>query len=239
MTKNLPSKIKAQLGFTMIELLVVIAILGILAVAVLSAINPIEQINRGRDTQSRSDAEQMINAIDRYNAFQEYYPWQLDSNEGFALYYDAGEAEPVPIGADAPCVDGTGGEDRTQSCVDGDADYGCSMMDRLSIGDNNVANVPCVGSDELKSSFLTRVTDPSSRTLYIYNRGEPGDSSYVCFIPQSGAFRQEAEERCTGPGLPSDIDAAGAAFICATDDSREAGSNDTAPDYDTPMICLP
>ena len=64
-----------QSGFTMIELLVVIAILGILAVAVLSAINPIEQINRGRDTGSRSDAEQLLSAIDRYNAFNGYFPW--------------------------------------------------------------------------------------------------------------------------------------------------------------------
>lgn len=63
-------------GFTLIELLIVIAVLGILAVAVLSAINPIEQINRSRDTGSRSDAEQLIGAIDRYYATQGYYPWK-------------------------------------------------------------------------------------------------------------------------------------------------------------------
>lgn len=62
-------------GFTLIELLIVIAVLGILAVAVLSAINPIEQINRSRDTGSRSDAEQLIGAIDRYYATQGFYPW--------------------------------------------------------------------------------------------------------------------------------------------------------------------
>ena len=67
----------AQSGFTMIELLIVIAILGILAVAVLSAINPIEQINRGRDTGSRTDSEQLLTAIERFNAFQRYYPWQV------------------------------------------------------------------------------------------------------------------------------------------------------------------
>jgi len=73
-------------GFTMIELLIVIAVLGVLAVAVLSAINPIEQINRGRDTGSRSDAEQLLSAIDRYNAVQGKFPWQestgQDVNEG-------------------------------------------------------------------------------------------------------------------------------------------------------------
>lgn len=62
-------------GFTMIELLIVIAVLGILAVAVLSAINPIEQINRSRDTGSRSDAEQLLGAIDRFYTGSGYYPW--------------------------------------------------------------------------------------------------------------------------------------------------------------------
>ena len=67
---NFFSKVKSQMAFTMIELLIVIAILGILAVAVLAAINPIEQINRGRDTGSRSDAEQLLSAIDRFYAYK-------------------------------------------------------------------------------------------------------------------------------------------------------------------------
>ena len=54
----------------MIELLIVIAILGILAVAVLAAINPIDRLT-GRDTGTRSDAEQLLGAIDRFNAFQD------------------------------------------------------------------------------------------------------------------------------------------------------------------------
>jgi prepilin-type N-terminal cleavage/methylation domain-containing protein len=70
-----------KLGFTMIELLIVIAVLGILAVAVLAAINPIEQINRGRDTGSRSDAEQLLSAIDRYYAAQGIYPWMVESDD--------------------------------------------------------------------------------------------------------------------------------------------------------------
>jgi prepilin-type N-terminal cleavage/methylation domain-containing protein len=65
-------------GFTMIELLVVIAVIGVLAVAVLSSINPIEQINKGRDTRTRSDAAQLINAVDRYYAIHEEYPWNVD-----------------------------------------------------------------------------------------------------------------------------------------------------------------
>lgn len=70
-------------GFTLIELLIVITLLGILAVAVLSAINPIEQINRSRDTSSRSDAEQLINAIERFYATVGYYPWKDSTDEVF------------------------------------------------------------------------------------------------------------------------------------------------------------
>lgn len=68
-------------GFTLIELLIVIAVLGILAVAVLSAINPIEQINRSKDTGSRSDSEQFLSAIDRFYASQSYYPWQTGAGD--------------------------------------------------------------------------------------------------------------------------------------------------------------
>lgn len=65
----------------MIELLIVIAVLGILAVAVLSALNPIEQINRSNDTGNRSDAEQLIGAIDRYYTANGYYPWMSGAGD--------------------------------------------------------------------------------------------------------------------------------------------------------------
>lgn len=75
-------------GFTMIELLIVIAILGILAVAVLSAINPLEQIRRGRDTGSRSDTEQLINALERFYAQRGFFPWQSSEADmsGYTLW---------------------------------------------------------------------------------------------------------------------------------------------------------
>ena len=69
-------------GFTLIELLIVIAVLGILAVAVLAAINPIEQINRSRDTGSRSDAEQLLGAVDRFYASRGFYPWRSSPTVG-------------------------------------------------------------------------------------------------------------------------------------------------------------
>ncbi len=83
---------KSQAGFTMIELLVVISVIGVLAVAVLSSINPIEQINKGRDTRTRSDAAQLINAVDRYYAIHEVYPW--NTANGAAYTPAAGSDEP-------------------------------------------------------------------------------------------------------------------------------------------------
>ncbi len=81
-----------QAGFTMIELLVVIAVIGVLAVAVLSSINPIEQINKGRDTRTRSDAAQLINAVDRYYAIHEKYPWNVDNGTFTAVVTEPEEA---------------------------------------------------------------------------------------------------------------------------------------------------
>lgn len=69
------SMLKSTAGFTMIELLIVISVIGVLAVAVLSSINPIEQINKSRDTRTRTDAANLINASDRYFAIHEVYPW--------------------------------------------------------------------------------------------------------------------------------------------------------------------
>jgi prepilin-type N-terminal cleavage/methylation domain-containing protein len=166
-------------GFTMIELLIVIAILGILAVAVLSAINPIEQINRGRDTGSRSDAEQLLSAIDRYNAFQGYYPWQTGASDtgNIALAWT--------IWDDSADVGDTGPNT-------------CPVSDKLSS-----ATTPCVGSDELKVTFFSRIFDTGYQHLRIYNRGTQGDSTYICFAPRSKAFVTEAAARVTA-GVPAD-----------------------------------
>ena len=96
-------RILAQLGFTMIELLVVIAVIGVLAVAVLSSINPIEQINKGRDTGHRSDAAQLINAIDRYYAIHEIYPWN-DATYNTLLTVSQPAITVFPGGTPASCA---------------------------------------------------------------------------------------------------------------------------------------
>ncbi|MBU1104326.1 type II secretion system GspH family protein [Candidatus Parcubacteria bacterium] len=62
-------------GFTLIELLIVIVILGILAVAILSAINPLEQIRKANDSGRKSDAAELLNAVERYYTTFQKYPW--------------------------------------------------------------------------------------------------------------------------------------------------------------------
>jgi len=172
---------KLSSGFTLIELLIVIAVLGILAVAVLSAINPIEQINRSRDTGSRSDAEQLLGAVDRFYATQGYYPWK--TSPILPAVTDATAWGAV----DATWVIGT-----------------TEVLDNLAEA----------GTGELKASFTTRITGTSYNTLYKYNRGTQGDSSYICFLPKSGSFQTESGVRC-GATLPDDYPAEACAAGCA------------------------
>jgi prepilin-type N-terminal cleavage/methylation domain-containing protein len=68
---------KLKKGFTLIELLVVISVIAVLAVAVLSSINPVEQINKAKDTASKSDASEILNAMERYYATFGCYPWEI------------------------------------------------------------------------------------------------------------------------------------------------------------------
>ena len=208
--------VQAQAGFTMIELLIVISILGILAVAVLSAINPVEQINRGRDTGTQSDAEQLISAIDRHHAFQSYYPWQIDANDDDELTALEGALTPVTALEPADTAN-------------------CSILDKLSIGSTTPA---CSGTNELKATFITRiVSGGANRTLHIYNRGTTGSSTYVCFIPQSDAYLTRAKERCRA-ALPGDIEDVVAATICGgvAPGADNTGTAAAGSDY---YYCLP
>lgn len=205
---NFLSKIKSQMAFTMIELLIVIAILGILAVAVLAAINPVEQINRGRDTGSRSDAEQLLSAIDRFYAYKGYYPWVTNPNATSTLAWKG------VAGSTAISYDDNGTPASIDPWMDALTD-GCSVLDKISNGDG-VDGSTCVGTNEVKRSFIDKITKADYNHLYVYFSGDAGDSLYVCFKPQSGAMQEEAATRCvdtSGSGLPEDFQAA-AGDVC-------------------------
>jgi prepilin-type N-terminal cleavage/methylation domain-containing protein len=192
---SLFKNLRLNAGFTMIELLIVIAILGILAVAVLSAINPIEQINRSRDTGTRSDAEQLISAADRYYAFNGFYPWQIGASETAAKALAwIGFSDTVPVDS-----------------------AGCTVAEKLS---TPVVGSACTGADELKQTFIDRVSATTYNTIYLYNSGAAGSSTYACFMPQSQAFVQEVELRLGDPPTgPADYPAAaiGNTAQCGTD----------------------
>jgi len=177
---------KLKRGFTMIELLIVIAILGVLAVAVLAAINPIEQINRSRDNGSRSDAEQLIGAVERYYSSQGYYPWLTSPND-------------TPMTTEWGKVDSTWVDNATTPA---------QVLTKLSSATGAVG--------ELKESFVSRVTATTYNTLYKYNAGNSGDSTFVCFLPKSLSFKKEAADRCAGT-LPTDYPPAASACVASSE----------------------
>ena len=168
---------KIQRGFTLIELLIVIAILGVLAAAVLSAINPVEQINRGRDTGSLSDAEQLQSAISRFNAAQGYLPWVVSEGTDPVLGWTL--------------VDMTHWVN--------DAGTPLAVLTLLS-------NDPTNGTGELLPAYISRVTATSYNSLYVYKNSATGSSVYVCYKPQSGAITTKAKNRCnTSADKPADF----------------------------------
>lgn len=199
-------------GFTLIELLIVIAILGILAVAVLSAINPVEQINRGRDTGTQSDAEQLLSAISRFNASNGYFPWQLSAAD---TTLSTGWTK-VKTGAKSPT--GWTIDDATYISTTTPVAAGMNVLDVL--GSTSV-----IASKELQQSYISRITDTGYNTLYVYNHGTSGESTYVCFKPQSGQFQAAALKRCQGT-LPSDY-------------PTTSTSCGTTPTLATVYTCLP
>lgn len=209
-------------GFTMIELLVVIAVIGILAVALLATLNPLEQIRKGRDTRTRADSSQLTSAVERYNASLGYFPWQ------------SGEGEDLAVGsADVPFLQINGGGSVT----------GCTLTDCTIEG----VLGQLTSTNEVKSSFVDRITDASAADTYLYfNDESTGGAVIACFTPESNTFAREAFDRCkagagswgttfaafaydTGTTVRPCPDADASTYSAATFDATDADE----------MICLP
>jgi prepilin-type N-terminal cleavage/methylation domain-containing protein len=200
---------KNQSGFTMIELLVVIAVIGVLAVAVLASINPIEQINKGRDTRLRSNAAQLLNAIDRYYAIQEEYPWNSMEADG-------------SLPADAyPFED-------SETCAPDDNDF-CPMG-----GENEIPTwlQSLADTEEVKDSFIDQLSGTSANNVLRLVKPLNADIS-VCFTPASNQFKLEAMKACgtRTTSLPTGA--------CAEDEPENGYENPSVAEFTTELICLP
>lgn len=145
---------------------------------------------RGKDTGMRSDAAQLLDAFDRFNAFNGYSPWLASE----------GQARPtsfIKINAESPWMDISGA---------------CPVLEKLS--DRSTPN--CRGYGELKNSFIDRISNPQSDSLYVYNDG--GTNTYICFEPRSQHFIEQVQTSCkdsSGSGLPVEIPPGIKVEVCA------------------------
>jgi prepilin-type N-terminal cleavage/methylation domain-containing protein len=164
-------------GFTLVELLIVIALLGVIATIVIAAINPIEQANRASDSGMKSDASQLLSAIQRYYATHNSYPWNSCTGDACTPPYDSPEDE-VPF----TMADNT--------------DVGlCSVT---GAGCKNAVGGPLIAALELQNAFLSKSWIGASddggtsraNALMVGKAQGASASVYICWIPKSNSNRQ-------------------------------------------------
>lgn len=186
-------------GFTLVELLIVIALLAIIALIVIAAINPIEQANRARDTGLKSDASQMVSAMDRYFASRYEYPWVSQvtgSTNDDAFGFVTAADYRVGICAENPAA--------TTDCA----------QDGLLITTNELK------TEFRNRNFIDAYIDSAGSVMeqdYIMmGKVQNSDSVYACYVPLANSNRQRACDE----GLTYTLDVAtGArtAYTCPAD----------------------
>lgn len=163
-------KNKFNLGFTLVELLIVIALLGVLAAAVLAAINPLEQANRARDAKYKSDASQLLAAIDRYFVSKDEFPWMTVT----PLTYDSADDAIGFMSA---------------------RDENIGVCTGTCIGDTGSGEL--ITNNELKTEFQKRdfITKTGALDLlYIGKVSGASESIYACYVPRSKSERSKATQ---------------------------------------------
>lgn len=258
------SKLRAVAGFTMIELLVVISVIGVLAVAVLSSINPIEQINKGRDVRANSDAAQLVNAIDRYYATQEKYPWNVSTYcapncaattgdpSGVDSYLIPSSAFPGPDTAGVS----NGACDSTLIAV-ANTNGGSGTKPTYGVGMCKIGAVTTLGaagssawltalsteSNEVKDSFVSRLRATGDaggqQPMFVSKPYGAQTIVSVCFKPISTGFKKDALDTClkykSGQAIASTLGLPDMA--CPVSDYT--GLTITSSNVGSELICLP
>lgn len=97
-------------GFTLVELLVVIGVLGILAAGLLATIDPLEQFRKASDSNRRTASLDLVNAINRYYASRQAFPWNTAANGGADC-----NAAALPASL---AVTGLSGDSTFSTCID-------------------------------------------------------------------------------------------------------------------------
>ncbi len=80
---------KKTLGFTLIEILVVIGVLTVILAIVLIAINPLRQLAETRDTERRSGAKAILDAVYQHLAENGQFPRGMPGRGGGKLIASA------------------------------------------------------------------------------------------------------------------------------------------------------
>ena len=153
--------------------MIVITLLGVLAAAVLAAINPIEQANRARDAKYKSDASQLLAAVDRYFVSKDEFPWQTVTP---ATYTSADVAIGF-VGAKDPNIGVC-----TGTCIEA---AGSGVL---------------ITNNELKTEFQKRdfVTKTGWIDLLYFGKAlGASESTYACYVPKSKAERSKATASLT------------------------------------------
>ncbi len=189
----------------------------------MATINPIEQSNKARDSRVQNDAAEVMNAMERYYASVQKYPWE---------YFTTNEitsADPVLIRSDEygfGICSGAGDEAALQAADPNVAAAECDAND-------DVPNL-LISTKELKSSFAGKDEfgpvlsgDHPEYGLWVAKTAD-GDSLYVCYIPRANANRRNPDAntivmKCIDETTGTVIDE-GDGTCVATDDTTDWGT---------------
>lgn len=160
-------------GFTLIELLVVIGVLGIMATALVATIDPVEQIRKAQDSNVKNASIEYINAMVRYYATHQYYPWDLKNTIRPNCNTNATVTK-LNAGIQVYTSTDAGMNECTGSLID---------------------------EKELKGGFITDINNITSK-VYLSQQSVPSGDVTVCFLPTSKSQKVDSNTKYAQNGNP-------------------------------------